>query len=1211
MLKTSKAGHLSSKGHIEALEEASVSQSSSAAPNNSASEQTLTSPATLQHDITDYLADNAMVRPDGNVANEADVSLLGGVVFAEGHVYQNGTRVPFLAGEDPEHREKERRQQLYTKLANLAIYRNDLISSVSNVFEEDHNEDFTDGLSATLEALRGLELEDNVAESDDIDDMDALGYPPVCDESWSPYGSKTMFMLDMLDNLPRLRLSDDHMKAILWVMRECGTPDVPTFSRLRKLQNELQGAIGFSPEHHTSSQGNHFYMNHPAKLIALDWANPMVRNQFSLYPEVDRSLPVSEMWQAEKWLKEVPVDELSPMWYDGSVQERKHFYIKEITERRDGSFVLPIRWVTIRSAVHAECYVLSYSQEASFQGVFMWGQAFSIADPDLVNVPASELTRNAVDLDGEQKYKLRFTAIGSQAWMKDIGPPHPLRTKAGGRPMYRMRVMPWSDDVSGNVSKQYNPHTNIYIQNLSLPHKVLSQEYFVRFCSTSSFASSSEQFVALVKDFDEDIWHLAYDCQNKEEILFQLIPHLLPADNPQQSEHASHIGGNGLSNCRRDTTGGRDEEKETDEGYCALFKVLQPLLLPSRRALINAPKPGRPRRVMETIDTVKAQVRLACYGKRDDLQSNISQSGVKDKISQHWIELMFSKSQELQAQRMRDRLTRDPRLNERMSREDRIRLKEAIQRNIQHELWNEIVWLPEDSFDNKGINPHSDTPVEILHTWLLGNKKYVWHETSKGWSKAEEAIFATRLESSILAGLTTAPPRAKYLVQYKNSLIGKHFKVLQQLAIFHLHDLCSDVVFQLWRASGELGAMLWIAEIDNIEEYLSDLQVLIDNLLDVWALFDPGRILVKVKLHVLTHLVDDIRRFGPAILYSTEVFECWNAIFRMCSVFSNHLSPSKDIATTLGKMERFKHLISSGWWKHRGHWVQAGVEIRLLFTTNAEIQRRLGWADEKRLERGTVKLQARRQLHPGTSASLNLLDVTGLPGDETLDHCKYVISQSKDLCKVDFWVFYKQGEEVHSGRIFKILARTGAALVDGNIFVVIDRFTILSARDERMQMPILESAGERVAMAPSNVLFAFNAQHDCVSAGCSITEQGPKNVMQERISTSIPKPAIVHAQKPRYFLNTHSLHNLHLIRKTLPRELLQPTPFSIDSEAHRKSAAAKLRIIGPEKRAETQRKAQATREKNRKAAATTQMAIDPPVDEPELDDEMEDVDGHA
>lgn len=83
-------------------------------------------------------------------------------------------------------------------------------------------------------------------------------------------------MLDLLDNLPRLRLSDDQLKSIIWVMRECGTPDVPSFSALRKKQEAMTREINIQSEHHTSSLGNHFYMNHPAKLLSLVRINLLI-----------------------------------------------------------------------------------------------------------------------------------------------------------------------------------------------------------------------------------------------------------------------------------------------------------------------------------------------------------------------------------------------------------------------------------------------------------------------------------------------------------------------------------------------------------------------------------------------------------------------------------------------------------------------------------------------------------------------------------------------------------------------------------------------------------------------------------------------------------------------------------------------------------------------------------------------------------------------
>lgn len=109
----------------------------------------------------------------------------------------------------------------------------------------------------------------------------------------------------------------------------------------------------------------------------------------------------------------------------------------------------------------------------------------------------------------------------------------------------------------------------------------------------------------------------------------------------------------------------------------------------------------------------------------------------------------------------------------------------------------------------------------------------------------------------------------------------------------------------------------------------------------------------------MTHLIEDIRRFGPAILYSTEVFECWNAVFRLCSILSNRQAPSHDISVALADMERFKHQVSGGWWKsNTGAQVQASDGIRAFFTSNHSLQRRLGWANEAMLQPGKAIVTA-------------------------------------------------------------------------------------------------------------------------------------------------------------------------------------------------------------------------------------------------------------
>ena len=154
------------------------------------------------------------------------------------------------------------------------------------------------------------------------------------------------------------------------------------------------------------------------------------------------------------------------------------------------------------------------------------------------------------------------------------------------------------------------------------------------------------------------------------------------------------------------------------------------------------------------------------------------------------------------------------------------------------------------------------------------------------------------------------------MMQYRNGLIGKHFKTLMQTMVFHVHDIVSPDQFTLIKAIGSLGALLWIPEIEDMNDYLvlmisnsrqlydlqmikSNLDIFIGNVLDAFTLIDPSKIIDKMKLQILPNLVEDIRRFSPAIWYSTEIFECYNAIFCLCSVLSNHQAQAVILPTNL------------------------------------------------------------------------------------------------------------------------------------------------------------------------------------------------------------------------------------------------------------------------------------------------------------------------
>lgn len=87
-------------------------------------------------------------------------------------------------------------------------------------------------------------------------------------------------------------------------------------------------------------------------------ANPLVRPHLYFYPERSIGRSLSEARQAERWLSELPDDQLTPMarFRDGD------YFVHEPAMLTDGRFCMPVRWFTKAETgphlLYAKCWEL-------------------------------------------------------------------------------------------------------------------------------------------------------------------------------------------------------------------------------------------------------------------------------------------------------------------------------------------------------------------------------------------------------------------------------------------------------------------------------------------------------------------------------------------------------------------------------------------------------------------------------------------------------------------------------------------------------------------------------------------------------------------------------------------------------------------------------------------------------------------------------------
>ncbi|KAL0074921.1 hypothetical protein J3Q64DRAFT_1776641 [Phycomyces blakesleeanus] len=223
----------------------------------------------------------------------------------------------------------------------------------------------------------------------------------------------------------------------------------------------------------------------------------------------------------------------------------------------------------------------------------------------------------------------------------------------------------------------------------------------------------------------------------------------------------------------------------------------------------------------------------------------------------------------------------------------------------------------------QSFDPEKDTTVKILHMILLDVAKYMVIDLVKVVLKNDTATIA-RL-SEFLTDYTQSTGLSRKFTQnlrHSSSFLSRDFKVLLQILPVILitefsgnHEL--DLVIPCFVELGRLCSLVFVHQVtSDFDSYIIRVDNAVKHLIRALFDYDKGTnnelhkaYCTKPKVYYLTHLKEDIIRFGSALNYETEKGKQFNNHICKHLFHTNCQNTSRDVCLKFAKQVALQHVI--------------------------------------------------------------------------------------------------------------------------------------------------------------------------------------------------------------------------------------------------------------------------------------------------------------
>lgn len=944
------------------------------------------------------------------------------------------------------------------------------------------------------DALELLEEEESDDESDDDKRLEAelATVKKLESKGWFPFKKKehvaALLMIESTWNL----ISRSQYQRLRSIFRICDVW-LPDWGALRALKKNLKERLGLSIFERNSPSGTPLFGLNIQDIIKQDLSNPFVSPHLTCLPEQNIGSPIKSLSQSNKWLKGYDKDLRVQM-----VQSKiGHIYIYEVYQLISSQMVVPVCLFQRNGKAFAKCLQAQIIPEDDISNNLL------ITIPDEPDFDSPNLHTIDIDLFQQDFNKIELHGVGLlQHFCKKeirqsktngyISLPltNPWRVKADGKIVKHIPITLYSDDTSGNVSKKYNKHMSLFFTLSGLPPNISNQEYNIHFLATSNCATALDLLDGAVDQINQlsTEGFTAFDISSGQEIMVMVVVLCHLGDLPMHAEICNTTNpANTLAPCRVCKLQVDLMAEKKSEKFVRSFIGLDQNSAHNR--LSSRDWNETRTRTIEIWKTAQKPNSKAAVEKQRRLY------GLRDTMTDPFIE---------KVQQAYD---------ERKPAHEVHEMCNKLNADLGQHIFNPMLCL-------KGFDGHLDTPVKILHVVLLGIVKYLYRDEMKGLGTMKSGSskykdLSAQWRSFSTKGLNIPPIQPNTLIQFSQSLVGKEFQVVLQSVPFVLFGHLSASKRRLWISLCLLCSYIFQTEISDLDLYLTELQSRIDifltGLVEITAQW-----VNKPKFHMLTHLPESIRRFGPASLFATQKLESFNGVLRYGSVHSNGQSPGRDIADTFNNRQLSKIMTSESAFHDQriDTVVTAGPQLALNFPGNSEIQCSLG----RNLNINQTEFYV-------SGSKVNDNDGASIPSyliNERKNH-KWIEIQSltlknKQKVKVDDFLLMK--EHILIGRVHSIWRPDNSST---------SNFLLLLKKCNRGRiipfygMREVVTTTEDVWIKADDIRCILNVQHNCHRALCSVTHNHPKRIERKSIPDS--QSRITHNDLNSYIINSAALYS--------------------------------------------------------------------------------------